>query len=176
MTRTIPQTMQAARYHGPGPALQVETVPVPTVGGRGGPDTHHACGGVSHGAAFPEWSAQPWYCSLTLGHEIVGEVVLAGAGVGTAQPGDRVIVNYYGTCGQCVWCRTGQQNPCSHVVAQLGFTADGGYAEFAKARADMLVPLPAHLDAAEACTLGCSATRRCTPRAISRPCSWVIRS
>ena len=32
MTRTIPQTMQAARYHGPGPALQVETVPVPTVG------------------------------------------------------------------------------------------------------------------------------------------------
>jgi alcohol dehydrogenase, propanol-preferring len=74
------------------------------------------------------------------------------------QPGDRVIVNYYGTCGHCVWCQTGQQNLCSHVVAQLGFTADGGYAEFVKAHADMLVPLPAHLEAAEACTLGCSAT------------------
>src|SRR5262245_43268095 len=32
----------------------------PDGGGRGGPDTHHACGGVSHGAAFPEWPAQPW--------------------------------------------------------------------------------------------------------------------
>ena len=91
---------------------------------------------------------------LTLGHEIVGEVVLTDAAVGSAQPGDRVVVNYYGTCGQCVWCRTGQQNLCSHVVAPTGSTADGGYAEFVKARADMLVPLPTHLDAAQACTLG----------------------
>jgi 2-desacetyl-2-hydroxyethyl bacteriochlorophyllide A dehydrogenase len=94
---------------------------------------------------------------LTLGHEMVGEVVQVGAQVQSVQPGERVIVNYYGTCGQCFWCRTGQQNLCSQVVAQLGFTADGGYAEFVKARADMLVPLPAHLDAAQACTLGCSA-------------------
>jgi len=32
MTRTIPRTMQAVRYHRPGPALHPETVPVPTVG------------------------------------------------------------------------------------------------------------------------------------------------
>jgi alcohol dehydrogenase, propanol-preferring len=158
MTRTIPQTMQAARYHGPGSALQVETVPVPTVGvGEALIRITHAgvCRTELH---FLSGLLNLGIAPLTLGHEIVGEVVLAGTGVGTAQPGDRVIVNYYGTCGQCVWCRTGQQNLCSHVVAQLGFTADGGYAEFVKARADMLVPLPAHLDAAEACTFGCSAT------------------
>ena len=158
MTRTIPQTMQAARYHGPGPALQVETAPVPMVGaGEALIRITHAgvCRTELH---FLSGLLNLGIAPLTLGHEIVGEVVLAGAAVGTAQPGERVIVNYYGTCGQCVWCRTGQQNLCSHVAAQLGFTADGGYAEFVKARADMLVPLPAHLDAAEACTLGCSAT------------------
>jgi propanol-preferring alcohol dehydrogenase len=158
MTRTIPRTMQAARYHGPGPALQGETVPVPTLG------VGEALICITHAGVcrteldFLSALLNLGIAPLTLGHEIVGEVVLACAGVGTAQPGDRVIVNYYGTCGQCVWCRTGQQNLCSHVGAQLGFTADGGYAEVVKARADMLVPFPAHLDAAEACTLGCSAT------------------
>ena len=136
MTRTIPQTMQAARYHGPGSALQVETVPVPTVGvGEALIRITHAgvCRTELH---FLRGLRNLGIAPLTLGHESVGEVVLAGAGVGTAQPGDRVIVNYYDTCGQCVWCRTGQQNLCSHVVAQLGFMADGGYAEFVKARAD----------------------------------------
>jgi propanol-preferring alcohol dehydrogenase len=158
MTRAIPQAMQAARYYGPGPALHVETVPVPTVGaGEALIRITHAgvCRTELH---FLSGLLNLGIAPLTLGHEIVGEVVHVGAGVGTAQPGDRVIVNYYGTCGQCVWCRTGQQNLCNNVVAQLGFTADGGYAEFVKARADMLVPLPAHLNAAEACTLGCSAT------------------
>jgi len=128
--------MQAARYHGPGPALHVETVPVPTVGaGEALIRITHAgvCRTELH---FLSGLLNLGIAPLTLGHEIVGEVVLAGAGVGTAQPGDRVIVNYYGTCGRCVWCQTGQQNLCSHVVAQLGFTADGGYAEFVKARAD----------------------------------------
>src|SRR5512132_853423 len=150
--------MRALRYHGPKQPLRLEEIPAPepaegdvivrvTAAGLCHTELHFLSGLLNLGIA-----------PLTLGHEIVGEVVLAGAGVGTAQPGDRVIVNYYGTCGQCIWCRTGQQNLCSHVIAQLGFTADGGYAEFVKARADMLVPLPAHLDAAQACTLGCSAT------------------
>jgi propanol-preferring alcohol dehydrogenase len=95
---------------------------------------------------------------LTLGHEMVGEVAQVGDGVHDYQPGDRVIVDYYDTCGRCHWCLTGRQNLCDHVVAQLGFTADGGYAEYVKARADTLIKLPAHLDSAQACTLGCSAT------------------
>ena len=158
MTQAIPQAMQAARYHGPGPVLRVETIPVPTVGaGEALIRITHAgvCRTELH---FLSGLLNLGIAPLTLGHEIVGEIVLVGAGVGTVQTGDRVIVNYYGTCGQCVWCRTGQQNLCNNVVAQLGFTADGGYAEFVKARADMLVPLPVHLDAAQACTLGCSAT------------------
>jgi len=95
MTRTVPQTMQAARYHGPGAALQVETVPVPTVGGG------EALIRITHAGVcrtelhFLSGLLNLGIAPLTLGHEIVGEVVLAGAAVGTVQPGDRVIVNYY---------------------------------------------------------------------------------
>ena len=158
MSPAIPQTMQAARYHGPGPSLHLETVPVPelasdevlvriTHAGMCRTELHFLSGLLNLGVA-----------PLTLGHEIVGEVASVGREVRHCQPGTRVIVNYYGTCGRCHWCRTGQQNLCDRVVAQLGFTADGGYAEFVKARADMLVALPDNLDSAAACTLGCSAT------------------
>ncbi|MCB1744920.1 MAG: zinc-binding dehydrogenase, partial [Gammaproteobacteria bacterium] len=92
------------------------------------------------------------------GHEIAGEVAAVGERVESHAPGERVIVNYYGTCGRCYWCRNGAQNLCSNVVAQLGFSADGGYARYVKARPDMLVTLPDHLDSSLACTLGCSAT------------------
>jgi 2-desacetyl-2-hydroxyethyl bacteriochlorophyllide A dehydrogenase len=150
--------MQAARYYGPGPALHLDAVAIPalapadvlirvTHAGVCGTELHFLSGLLNLGIA-----------PLTLGHEIVGEVVQTGEAVADYQPGERVIVNYYGTCGQCQWCRVGQQNLCERVVAQLGFTADGGYAEFVKARGDMLVKLPAHLDSAQACTLGCSAT------------------
>ena len=158
MAAAIPQTMQAARYHGPGPTLHLESVPVPIPGptdvlvrvthaGACRTELHFLSGLLNLGMA-----------PLTLGHEIVGEVVQTGAAVADYQPGTRVIVNYYGTCGRCQWCRIGQQNLCDRVVAQLGFTADGGYAEFVKARSDMLVTLPPQLDSAQACTLGCSAT------------------
>lgn len=158
MTSAIPPTMQAARYHGPGATLSLETVPVPQLGpGEVLVRTTHAgvCRTELH---FLSGLLNLGIAPLTLGHEIVGEVAQVSADVRTVQPGARVIVNYYGTCGQCTWCQTGQQNLCSHVVAQLGFTADGGYAEFVKAHASMVVPLPLQLDAAQACTLGCSAT------------------
>ncbi len=158
MAHPIPSTMQAARYHGPGPSLRLETIPVPQLGqddvlvrtthaGVCRTELHFLSGLLNLGIA-----------PLTLGHEIVGEVASIGDEVSTVQPGDRVIVNYYGTCGQCHWCRNGQQNLCDNVVAQLGFSADGGFAEFVKARAEMLVKLPEGLDPALASTLACSAT------------------
>lgn len=158
MAYPIPSSMQAARYHGPGPSLSLETIAVPEPGqndvlvrtthaGVCRTELHFLSGLLNLGIA-----------PLTLGHEIVGEVADVGEAVSTVQPGDRVIVNYYGTCGQCHWCRNGQQNLCDNVVAQLGFSADGGFAEFVKARPDMLVKLPPGLDSELACTLGCSAT------------------
>ena len=158
MSHAIPPTMHAARYYGPGPELQLEMVPVPdlapgdvlvrvTHAGVCRTELHFLSGLLNLGIA-----------PLILGHEIVGEIARVGDGIEAYQPGDRVVVNYYGTCGHCYWCRSGQQNLCANVVAQLGFITDGGYAEFVKVRADMLVQLPEHIDSGVACTLGCSAT------------------
>ena len=159
MTTAIPQTMQAARYHGPGPALQLETVPVPTIGagdvlvrvthaGVCRTELHFLSGLLNLGIA-----------PLTLGHEIVGEVVQTGA---WGEHCSSLVIGSLSTTtapvAGAIGAGPGSRTLCNHVMAQLGFTADGGYAEFVKARADMLVPLPAHLDAAQACTLGCSAT------------------
>ena len=49
---------------------------------------------------------------LVLGHEIVGEVVTAGAQVERFQPGDQVGVPWLGaTCGACAYCCTGPAVP-----------------------------------------------------------------
>src|SRR5438309_1975223 len=53
---------------------------------------------------------------LVPGHEIVGVVVDAGAGVDGLKPGDRVGVPWLGwTCGSCVWCRSGRENLCARA-------------------------------------------------------------
>jgi propanol-preferring alcohol dehydrogenase len=95
---------------------------------------------------------------LTLGHEIAGEVAELGPGTEGVAVGDRVLVYYYATCGRCHWCRTDRANLCPQVVAEYGFTADGGYAEYVVVPARNLVHVPARLDVAEAATLGCSVT------------------
>ncbi|MCF7550845.1 alcohol dehydrogenase catalytic domain-containing protein [Pseudonocardia sp. WMMC193] len=48
----------------------------------------------------------------TLGHEICGEVVEVGRGVGRFRVGDRVTFPYSVSCGRCVSCRAGQTAHC----------------------------------------------------------------
>ncbi len=42
---------------------------------------------------------------LIMGHEVAGEVAEVGSEVGECAPGDRVLVNFYVTCGRCQFCR-----------------------------------------------------------------------
>jgi threonine dehydrogenase-like Zn-dependent dehydrogenase len=65
---------------------------------------------------------------LIMGHELTGEVVAAGGRAGTPLIGRRVVVNPQVTCGDCLWCRSGQENVCGnrHLV---GGTRPGGFAE-----------------------------------------------
>ena len=70
---------------------------------------------------------------LVLGHEIVGTVAEAGAGVDRFCKGDRVGVPWLGwTCGSCEYCRSGRENLCDRARF-TGYHIDGGYAEFAVA-------------------------------------------
>lgn len=67
---------------------------------------------------------------VVLGHEVVGSVAAHGPGSGKFQIGERVGVAWiYSACGQCHWCRTGQENLCPHFRG-TGRDANGGYAEY----------------------------------------------
>lgn len=80
---------------------------------------------------------------VTPGHEVVGEVVCAGPGVGgDLAVGDRVGVAWLRhTCGYCRFCVRGQENLCPES-RYTRWDADGGYAEFASAPAAYVHPLP----------------------------------
>jgi propanol-preferring alcohol dehydrogenase len=89
------------------------------------------------------------------GHEIVGEVVAAGAGVAAAR-GTRLGVPWLGwTCGECEWCRSGRENLCPRARF-TGWQLDGGYADHVVVDARYAFPLPAALDDVHAAPLLCA--------------------
>jgi propanol-preferring alcohol dehydrogenase len=91
---------------------------------------------------------------LIPGHQIVGEIV---AGATPALPlGSRVGVSWIGgTDGTCRYCLQGSENLCDEPTF-TGYNVDGGYAEYALARADFVVGLPAALDDLHAAPLLCA--------------------
>jgi propanol-preferring alcohol dehydrogenase len=93
---------------------------------------------------------------LILGHEIAGHVVEKGEAVRDLQIGDRVGVPWiYWSCGECEFCRGGNENLCSRQKI-TGVTVDGGYAEFVKAPATHALKIPDGLSAIEAAPLFCA--------------------
>ncbi len=93
---------------------------------------------------------------LILGHEVVGEVVQPGAAVQHLAVGQRVGIPWLGaTCGECLYCRAGRENLCDRAQF-TGYTLDGGYAEYAVARADYLFPLPDNYADVEVAPLLCA--------------------
>ena len=75
------------------------------------------------------------------GHEIVGRIDMIGAGVKGLQLGERVGVPWLGhTCGECPYCKAGQENLCDYPLF-TGFTRDGGFATSAIADARFAFPL-----------------------------------
>src|SRR3954453_13568642 len=81
------------------------------------------------------------------GHQIVGEVAGTGARVGVSWIG--------GTDGNCGYCRRGMENLWD-TPTFTGYSVDGGYAEYAIARADFVFPLPDALDDLQAAPLLCA--------------------
>jgi propanol-preferring alcohol dehydrogenase len=91
---------------------------------------------------------------LIPGHQIVGEVVEGGGA--NLPPGTRVGVSWLGgTDGTCPYCRGGQENLCDSPI-YTGYTVDGGFADYALARADFVYPLPDQLDDLNAAPLLCA--------------------
>src|SRR6202162_5309864 len=93
---------------------------------------------------------------LILGHEIAGRVVEKGAAVTDLALGEKVGVAWvHWTCGECGFCREGNENLCSNQKI-TGVTVDGGYAEFVKAAASHALKIRDGLSCAEAAPLFCA--------------------
>ena len=95
---------------------------------------------------------------LVLGHEIVGTVAAVGAGPEAARfgVGDRVGVPWLGwTCGECRYCRAGQENLCDRARF-TGYQIDGGYADYTAADARYVFPIPSGYTDVEAAPLLCA--------------------
>lgn len=92
--------------------------------------------------------------NLIPGHQIVGEIV-EGA-TADLPVGARVGVSWIGGVdGDCPYCRRGLENLCDSPTF-TGYSVQGGYAEYAPARADFVFPLPAALDDLHAAPLLCA--------------------
>jgi propanol-preferring alcohol dehydrogenase len=82
---------------------------------------------------------------VTLGHEIVGEVIALGEGMtGGAGPNRGAIVAVYQLlgCARCAACASGHDNVCrDRVPGAIGITRDGGMAEYVVAPARNLVAI-----------------------------------
>ena len=90
------------------------------------------------------------------GHEIVGVIDAVGSGVTAWRGGERVGVGYLGgQCGECDFCRRGDFVNCANQP-WTGTTVDGGYAEYAFARASGLVRVPEGLASVDAAPLLCA--------------------
>ncbi|NIA29072.1 MAG: zinc-binding alcohol dehydrogenase family protein [Actinobacteria bacterium] len=90
------------------------------------------------------------------GHQVVGRVEKADAAVGSLKIGDRVGVAWiFSACGECQYCRAGNENLCPHFKA-TGRDANGGYAEYMSVPENFAYKIPDVFSDSEAAPLLCA--------------------
>jgi propanol-preferring alcohol dehydrogenase len=90
------------------------------------------------------------------GHQVVGTLHTLGDGVARFTVGDRVGVPWlHSTCGQCDYCRRGQENLCDNARF-TGQHADGGFAEYMVVPAAFAYPIPEGFPDEQAAPLLCA--------------------
>lgn len=110
---------------------------------------------------------------LIPGHEVAGEVVADVAGLSAGQC---VACYLYDPCGECDWCRQGQDTLCPRS-RRIGFERDGGLADLIKVRRANVLPFDSGLSferAAVAMDAVLSPWRALTVRAAVQPNERVV--
>ena len=148
--------MRAMVLDAAGSRLRRATVPVPEPGPGEVLIRVRACGVCRTDLHVVDGDLTEPKLPLIPGHEIVGEVVELGHSVTSIPVGTRVGVPWLGwTCGECEFCRAGQENLCRRAEF-TGYGRDGGYAEYTIADARYCFPLPELYNDAEAAPLLCA--------------------
>jgi propanol-preferring alcohol dehydrogenase len=149
--------MKAAVVPQLGAPLEIREVEVPEPGPGQVLVRIEACG-LCHTdihAARGDWPVKP-KTPLIPGHEGVGSVVAVGTGDSPIAVGDRVALPWLGhACGHCRYCVTGWETYCQ-TPQYMGYTMDGGYAEYAIGYASHVVKVPTAVSSLDAAPLTCA--------------------
>jgi 2-desacetyl-2-hydroxyethyl bacteriochlorophyllide A dehydrogenase len=147
--------MKAVRMIEVGQPLQLQEIPVPTIGDRDILVRVRAAG-ICHSDVHYRAGRSPVKpLPMTLGHEIAGVVEQAGRLVTNIRVGDRVCLHYNITCGECYYCSTGNEQFCGKVL-MLGHYTNGGYAEYIAVPARNAIVLPDEIPFEQGATLMCA--------------------
>ncbi|KAL2802703.1 chaperonin 10-like protein [Aspergillus granulosus] len=127
MAANVPKTMKALLYDKP-EVHKVTEIPVPTLRENDVLIKVKACGvcGTDLHIHEGEFIAQ---FPLVPGHETVGVVAAVGPKVKGFEIGDRVVADNSELCGECFYCRRGDELFCENFHAH-GVTMNGGFAEY----------------------------------------------
>jgi alcohol dehydrogenase len=126
------RTMKALVYLGPG-KKQLQDMPMPTL--REATDAvvritkTTICGTDLHILKGDLPAVTP---GRILGHEGIGIVDAAGAGVSRFRVGERVLISCITSCGKCEYCKRSMPSHCEQGGWILGNTIDGTQAEFVR--------------------------------------------
>lgn len=148
--------MRAMILYSPGQPLQCEERPIPTPTAQQLLLRVLACGVCRTDLHLFDGELPQAVLPRVPGHEIVGEVIAAGADVAAEWIGRRVGVPWLGwTCGECVFCRSGRENLCDQAQF-TGCQLDGGYAEYTVADQRFCFAIPDTLSDIQAAPLLCA--------------------
>lgn len=152
----IPATMQAMVLETIGRPLVQRTLPVPSPAENQVLVKIIACGVCRTDLHIIDGELNAPKLPLIPGHEIVAMVVRTGKGTSRVKTGEIIGIPWLGyKCGECRYCRKGQENLCEKALF-TGYTIDGGYAGYAVADERYCFLLPAQYANASGAPLLCA--------------------
>lgn len=174
-----PKTMKAAVVQKFGAPLTIEELPVPAPG-HGEVLVKIVATGVCHTdlhAAAGDWPVKP-SPPFVPGHEGVGVVAAAGAGVKNVKEGDAVGIAWlHDACGSCEYCVSGWETLCE-AQHNSGYGVNGSFAEYAIGDAAYVGRLPSNPDFVRLAPILCAGvtTYKGIKETEAKPGEWIAIS
>jgi 2-desacetyl-2-hydroxyethyl bacteriochlorophyllide A dehydrogenase len=147
--------MKAVRLVKPGQPLEMQELPVPSLGAKDVLVKVKAAGICRSDMHYRAGTSPVHPLPMTLGHEVAGVVEEVGAEVRNVNVGDRVCLHYLVSCGDCPYCARGSEQFCT-TGSMIGKYRDGGYAEYIVVPSRNAVPLPEEIPFEQGAIMMCS--------------------
>ncbi len=115
-----------------GPGLQLQDVPIPSIGINDvliRVERTGICGTDLHIYQWDDWARRTIPVPMVVGHEFVGRIVEIGSNVADFRPGHLVSAEGHVVCGRCRNCLAGRRHLCRSTCG-IGVNRPGAFAEF----------------------------------------------